>query len=87
MLRTVELWYRTREMRQARLIPGFCRVIGHGIAKCHDCEQSKLCDVIELDADYCRDNTPQYVTLCIDCSRIRGELMKEGLKSSWKVVD
>ena len=75
-MRAFELWYRTRQMRQRGLIPGFCRIIGHGIAKCHDCEQERVCDIIELDAEYCRDNTPQYITLCIDCSETRGEVMR-----------
>lgn len=82
MLHTVGLWYRTWQMRHDGLIPSFCRVIGRGIAKCHDCDGRRMCDVIELDPDYCPNRTAQYVALCIECSSVRGTCLKDLWKSS-----
>jgi len=67
-------------MRHDGLIPPFCRVVGRGVAECGDCDERKMCDVIEVDADYCPNNTAQYVALCVECSKKRGATMK----SLWK---
>lgn len=64
-------------MRRDGLIPGFCLVVGYGMAKCHDCETRKMCDVIKLHPDYCPDGIAQYVTLCMECSKTRGADMKK----------
>jgi hypothetical protein len=58
-------------MRHDGLIPKFCRVVSRGVAKCRGCEEVRVCDVIELDADYCENGIAQCEALCADCSKAR----------------